>query len=79
MPCKTVVFAGDDVHLNALSYRQMSGRAGRRGFDKLGRIVFFGIPDAKINRLLTGDLQTLQGNFPVTTSLVQRSFDLVRS
>ena len=25
MPCKTVVFAGDDQYLDALSYRQMAG------------------------------------------------------
>jgi superfamily II RNA helicase len=72
MPCKTVIFAGDHVGLNAVSFRQMSGRAGRRGFDKLGRVLFFGVPMAKINRLLTGDLPSLQGNFPSTTSLVQR-------
>lgn len=33
MPCKATVFAGSSVELNALMYRQMAGRAGRRGFD----------------------------------------------
>ncbi|KAK0620209.1 hypothetical protein B0T14DRAFT_225802 [Immersiella caudata] len=40
MPCKIVVFTGDSIYLTALNYRQASGRAGRRGFDVLGNIVF---------------------------------------
>eukprot|EP01122_Echinamoeba_exundans_P005175 TRINITY_DN15344_c0_g1_i1.p1 TRINITY_DN15344_c0_g1~~TRINITY_DN15344_c0_g1_i1.p1 ORF type:complete len:1714 (-),score=344.76 TRINITY_DN15344_c0_g1_i1:9-5150(-) len=77
MPCKTVVFAGDSVHLNALTFRQMSGRAGRRGFDKLGKVAFVGIPDAKINRLLTGDLPVLQGSVPCSIGLVHRCENLI--
>lgn len=77
MPCKTVVFAGDSVNLNALSFRQMSGRAGRRGFDKLGKVAFLGIPDSKINRLLTGDLPLLQGSVPSSVGLVMRCENLL--
>ena len=40
MPCVTVVFSGDSVYLTALNYRQAAGRAGRRGFDLLGNVVF---------------------------------------
>lgn len=44
MPCRTVVMAGDSSHLDALNYRQMSGRSGRRGLDTLGHVVFYGLP-----------------------------------
>ena len=43
MPTKTSVFAGDAVFLNGMNYRQMAGRAGRRGFDLRGNIVFMGV------------------------------------
>ena len=42
MPCATVVFSGDSIFLTALNYRQAAGRAGRRGFDLMGNVVFQG-------------------------------------
>jgi superfamily II RNA helicase len=52
MPCQTVVMFGDSEELNAITYRQMSGRAGRRGFDKRGNVVFAAIPQHKVRHLL---------------------------
>jgi ERCC4-related helicase len=72
MPCKTVVFAGDSVFLTALNFRQCSGRAGRRGFDLLGNVLFLGIPVQRVFRLLSSRLPDLNGHFPITTSLVLR-------
>ena len=72
MPCKTVVFANDSVYLNTLQYHQISGRAGRRGYDLVGNVIFFGIPQAKIQRLMTVDLPRIIGNFPLNVSLVLR-------
>lgn len=72
MPCKTVVFSGDSVFLTALGFRQAAGRAGRRGFDFLGNVVFQNISHTKVCRLLSSKLPDLNGHFPLTTSLVLR-------
>ncbi|XP_012414681.2 probable ATP-dependent RNA helicase DDX60-like isoform X2 [Trichechus manatus latirostris] len=72
MPCKSVVFVQDSVYLDGLNYRQMSGRAGRRGQDLLGDVYFFGIPLPKIERLMTSNVPELRGQFPLSTTLVLR-------
>ncbi|KAH7057428.1 hypothetical protein B0J12DRAFT_413955 [Macrophomina phaseolina] len=72
MPCKTVVFCGDSIFLTALNFRQAAGRAGRRGFDVLGNVVFHGVPVSKVCRLLSSRLPDLTGHFPITTTLVLR-------
>lgn len=77
MPCKTVVFSGDSVFLTALNYRQCAGRAGRRGFDLLGNVVFQGISREKVCRLISSRLPSLNGHFPMTTTLVLRLFTLL--
>jgi superfamily II RNA helicase len=77
MPCKTVVFSGDSIFLTALNYRQAAGRAGRRGFDSLGNVVFHGVSLSKINKLISSRLPDLNGHFPITTTLVLRLFTLL--
>jgi hypothetical protein len=76
-PCKTVIFSGDSVFLTALNYRQAAGRAGRRGFDMLGNVVFHGVSTNKIRRLMSSRLPDLNGHFPITTTLVLRLFTLL--
>ena len=73
MPTKTVVFTGyrkyDDVAggmrmLNTDEYIQMAGRAGRRGKDDKGLVLY--LPDreaeglAEVQRMMTGARQTFQ-------------------
>jgi len=76
MPCKTVVFGGDSVFLNSLNYHQCAGRAGRRGFDQDGNVIFFGIKTAKISRLLNANLPKMIGNTPTSLSLILRLYIL---
>ncbi|XP_012580452.1 PREDICTED: probable ATP-dependent RNA helicase DDX60 [Condylura cristata] len=72
MPCKSVVFAQNSVYLDALNYRQMSGRAGRRGQDLLGDVYFFDIPMPKIEKLIKSKVPELRGQFPFSITLVLR-------
>lgn len=72
MPCSTVIFCGDGVFLTPLNYRQASGRAGRRGFDLLGNVIFHGVPRHEAYQLMSSRLPDLNGHFPITTSLVLR-------
>lgn len=61
MPCRSVVFAGDSLQLDPMNYKQMAGRAGRRGFDTLGNIVFMGIPKQRVQNLMVSLLPDIKG------------------
>ncbi|KAJ0305409.1 hypothetical protein Brms1b_010819 [Colletotrichum noveboracense] len=77
MPCKTVVFVGDSAFLTALNYRQASGRAGRRGFDLLGNVVFHGIRHQRAMEIMSSRLPDLRGQFPMSVTLILRLFGLL--
>ncbi|XP_067407878.1 probable ATP-dependent RNA helicase DDX60 [Emydura macquarii macquarii] len=72
MPCKSVVFTEDSVFLDALNYRQMSGRAGRRGQDMIGSVFFYDIPLPKVEKLIKSNVPQLKGQFPLSISLILR-------
>lgn len=63
MPCKTVVICCDSAFLNSLEYHQMSGRAGRRGFDNEGSVVFMGINKRRQKTLITSKLPVIDGKY----------------
>lgn len=77
MPCKTVVFFGDSVFLNALNYHQAAGRAGRRGFDLLGNVVFAGMSQQRVYEIMSARLPDLHGQFPLSTTLALRTMGLL--
>ncbi|XP_077135589.1 putative ATP-dependent RNA helicase DDX60 [Ranitomeya variabilis] len=72
MPCKSVVFLQDSLYLDALNYRQMAGRAGRRGHDLVGNVYFFNIPMPKVKKLLKSNVPQLKGQFPLSVSFILR-------
>lgn len=69
MPARSVIFAGDHSDLNPLGYRQMMGRAGRRGYDNVGYVIFLGIRPKKISYLMTSQLTCLIGHYPITPTM----------
>ena len=50
----------------------MSGRAGRRGLDVLGHVVFFDVPRHKLHRLIVAPVPRLRGHFALSSSLLLR-------
>ncbi|VDC05091.1 unnamed protein product [Peniophora sp. CBMAI 1063] len=76
-PTRTSVFCGDSPYLTALMYRQCAGRAGRRGYDTLGKVVFYGLPLDRIHRLMLSKLPRLTGTFPLSSTLALRLFNLL--
>ncbi|KAM0672401.1 hypothetical protein OCOL_000619 [Ordospora colligata] len=78
MPCRSVVFAGDSLQLDPMNYKQMAGRAGRRGFDTLGNVVFMGVPQHRVQNLMVSLLPNIKGVYTYSnTSFV--GFDLKES
>ena len=60
MPFRTVIIVDDDI--DAMLYHQMSGRAGRRGLDKEGNIIFIGFSWEKIKSLSISKMPNINGN-----------------
>jgi hypothetical protein len=76
MPTKTVAFIDDSIFLDALNYRQSSGRAGRRGFDIQGNIIFINIPVSKIRHLIVSAIPNIQAHFPTSVTFFMRLLHL---
>ncbi|CAF1166012.1 unnamed protein product [Adineta steineri] len=72
MPTKTVAFVKDSIQLDALQYRQSCGRAGRRGFDVQGNIVFIDIPMSKIRHLTLSAIPNIQTHIPTSVTFLLR-------
>ncbi|CAG7849772.1 Uncharacterized helicase C694.02 [Serendipita indica DSM 11827] len=77
MPAKASIFCGDSPALTALMYRQCAGRAGRRGFDLLGKVIFYGLPNERVKQVVLSRLPALRGNYPLTPTLSLRLISLL--
>ncbi|GMH65194.1 hypothetical protein TL16_g04139 [Triparma laevis f. inornata] len=65
MPFRSCVFCGDmGEALTPLIAQQMQGRAGRRGMDVQGNIVYLGMEWDVIENLMLGQISQVTGNNP---------------
>ena len=65
MPFRTSTFVGDDPELlTPLMAAQMSGRAGRRGLDEQGNLIYLGMPWDRIKVLMLGCIPAIRGVEP---------------
>lgn len=76
MPCRSTIFCGDSLELNGLMFRQMAGRAGRRGFDLLGQVVFLDMAFLKIRSLVSSELSVLTGEFLLSPTTLLRALHM---
>mmetsp|Transcript_42854 Transcript_42854/g.68864 ORF Transcript_42854/g.68864 Transcript_42854/m.68864 type:complete len:1162 (-) Transcript_42854:18-3503(-) len=67
MPFRSCIFYGDpgEGWLTPLLHQQMAGRAGRRGLDRQGHLVYAGFSPARLKNLLRGRLPDVVGKFPL--------------
>jgi len=67
MPFRTAAFYGDPGKhwLTPLLHQQMAGRAGRRGLDRQGHLVYAGFTPERLQELLRGELPDVVGKFPL--------------
>ena len=59
MPFRTSVITKDNI--NSMMYHQMAGRAGRRGLDKEGNVVFINNSWENIKRLSISSIPNIKG------------------
>ncbi|KAL7569391.1 hypothetical protein ACA910_010476 [Epithemia clementina (nom. ined.)] len=65
MPFRSCVFCGDmGESLTPLIAQQMQGRAGRRGLDVQGNVVYLGMEWPYIENLMLGQISHVTGNEP---------------
>jgi len=65
MPFRSCVFCGDmGDSLTALIAQQMQGRAGRRGMDVQGNVIYLGMEWSYIENLMLGQITNVTGKHP---------------
>mmetsp|Transcript_26 Transcript_26/g.77 ORF Transcript_26/g.77 Transcript_26/m.77 type:complete len:1257 (+) Transcript_26:143-3913(+) len=65
MPFRSCIFCGDmGTDLTPLIANQMQGRAGRRGMDVQGNVIYLGMDWPYIENLMLGQISQVVGNSP---------------
>ncbi|CAM9938300.1 unnamed protein product [Pylaiella littoralis] len=80
MPFRSCCFCGSmDGLLNPLVAQQMSGRAGRRGLDTQGNLLYMNMAWPKIQGLMLGDIPAIVGRDPQYPTIALHHPSLVRA
>eukprot|EP00051_Salpingoeca_urceolata_P027626 m.482426 g.482426 ORF g.482426 m.482426 type:complete len:1152 (-) comp22545_c0_seq1:67-3522(-) len=61
MPFRSTVFCGDHPELDTMMAQQMAGRAGRRGLDRAGSVIYALLTNERIKELMKGVLPDVVG------------------
>jgi hypothetical protein len=77
MPCKSTVIIDTGRFLNPMMYKQMIGRAGRRGYDTSGNVIFFKVSLERIANLVCSTLPSIQGSCAIDTSCTLRIMSML--
>ncbi|PRP88150.1 hypothetical protein PROFUN_03973 [Planoprotostelium fungivorum] len=77
MPAKTVVIGPHNLHLTPSVFRQIAGRAGRRGYDTYGDVITIGIEKPIVERMVTSRLPPIYGRMPFNCAFVMRLMILI--
>ena len=76
-PCKTIIIGNDSTFLSEILLHQMIGRAGRRGIEDLGHVIFFCLDEGRVRSMLSSKLPEISGCMPLTVSFILRLLHLI--
>jgi hypothetical protein len=72
MPVKSVIMGKESTYMNQVTFNQCSGRAGRRGLEIFGHVIFFDIRLPRIYRYLNAKIPSIKGSHGITPSFILR-------
>jgi hypothetical protein len=72
MPVKSIIIGKESNYMNQVTFNQCSGRAGRRGLEIFGNVVFFDVKLPRIYRYLSAQVPSIRGSLGMTPSHIIR-------
>jgi hypothetical protein len=72
MPVKTVIIGKESSYMNQVTFNQCSGRAGRRGLEVFGNVIFFDVTLPRIYRYLNAQVPSIRGSMGISPSFILR-------